>query len=126
MALRQLVLHLEDVLQLELNRLGPENRAGGRFEKLGVHANLSAGPEQRSAQHGVDTRFGSDLLQVHALVGRISGAGQRGAHDERLDAGERAQDRVRKTERQKVHVRIRTQHAERHGDQPGGGAHRHG
>ena len=67
MALASLILDVEDVFQFHLNGLGPENRARGGLEELRVHANLSAGPQERPAQNRVDASLRGDF-SIDALV----------------------------------------------------------
>ena len=77
-----------------------------------------AGAQQRTGHDDIDVGLAADLLGIR----RIAGEPRRrhaGAHDQRLQAAERAGERIRQAEGQEVGLGIRPQHPKRQNDETG-------
>ena len=94
----------------------PQQRAVRRICELGRDAHFIPRTQERAGDDQVDVRLDADLVRIHRSV-RESGRRHAGTHDERLQAAERAGERLRQAEGQELNVRVGPQHAERQHDQ---------
>jgi ABC-type multidrug transport system fused ATPase/permease subunit len=67
-ALRDIVLHDEDVIQLTIVLLRPEVEPGGRIDELSRDAHAITRPADAAFQHSADVELAADLAQVRVTA----------------------------------------------------------